>query len=935
MPPVAPRLLLPDVPALVAAHGRATLLTPDGEVLVLTGPRLAEDLAGHPAPMLVHAPSTARRLDLPRFDDCFDLLELFAFALPARAAPPTPRGLALALGLLPPRDDEAAAALLPEIATTLLRALAAEARLPSGRDAAGMAAQLKATVDWPWADSVLAALAQPDSQPSRDALKVWRRLEEWEETGPPPPPASHGVSATDARRRLAEMLGEGSEQRPQQADFASAAAAAFAPRDTEGAPHMVLAEAGTGTGKTLGYIAPASLWAERNGAPVWLSTYTRNLQRQIDQELMRLYPDPEERRQRVTVRKGRENYLCLLNFDESLGQSSLRNMALPLALVARWAGATRDGDIQGGDFPGWILELFPHGTLSGFADRRGECIRSACPHYKKCFVEHSIRRARTARLVIANHALVMVQAAQGGGEDGKPTRYVFDEGHHIFDAADGAFSAAISGQETAELRRWILGAEGGRSRAKGLRARIEELAGDLPELLGPLEMALHAARALPTAGWFSRIGDEVALTDNPTELFLHAVKRQALARARDDDGIYTLEVDLHPVTPDVLATGETLARALRLLEEPLTLLRDRLRERLETPDAEEQEVGERIRLETAMGGIERRALTPLAAWRGMLGQLAVPAPEPGTRPVMVDWLQLDRREGRDFDAGLHRHWLDPTIPFIQTVAAPSHGLLVTSATLTDAAKRDDPETAWREAEARTGAVHLPLPALRAAVPSPFDYAANTRALVVTDVDGRQAGAVASAMQQLFLAAGGGGLGLFTAIRRLRDVAHRIAPALEARGIPLYAQHVDAMDNATLVDIFRAEEDSCLLGTDAMRDGVDVPGRALRLLVFDRVPWPRRTILNRERRLHLSEGDPQGHDDAAARHKLRQAFGRLVRRADDRGVFVLLDRAAPSRVLAALPEGVTVQRVTLARAVEETRALLAGSTPNLPISGAET
>jgi ATP-dependent DNA helicase DinG len=939
MPPVAPRLLLPDVPALVAAHGRATLLTPDGEVLVLSGPRLAEDLAAHPAPMLVHAPSTARRLDLARFDDCFDLLELFAFALPARAAPPTARGLALALDLPAPRDDEAAAALLPEIATTLLRALAAEARLPSGKDAAGMAAQLKATVDWPWADSVLAALAQPGSQPSRDALKVWRRLDEWEETGPPPPPASHGVSATDARRRLAEMLGQGgsgtSEQRPQQADFASAAAAAFAPRDTEGAPHMVLAEAGTGTGKTLGYIAPASLWAERNGAPVWLSTYTRNLQRQIDQELVRLFPDPEERRQRVAVRKGRENYLCLLNFDESLGQSSLRSMALPLALVARWAAATRDGDIQGGDFPGWILELFPHGTLSGFADRRGECIRSACQHYKKCFVEHSIRRARTARLVIANHALVMVQAAQGGGEDGKPTRYVFDEGHHIFDAADGAFSAAISGAETAELRRWILGAEGGRSRAKGLRARIEELAGDLPELLGPLEMALHAARVLPTAGWFSRIGDEVPLTDNPTELFLHAVKRQALARAREDDGIYSLEVDLHPVTPDVLEAGDALARALRLLEEPLTLLRDRLRERLETPDAEEQEVGERIRLETAMGGIERRALTPLAAWRGMLGQLAAPAPEPGTRPVMVDWLQLDRREGRDFDAGLHRHWLDPTIPFIQTVGAPAHGLLVTSATLTDAAKRDDPETAWREAEARTGAVHLPLPALRAAVPSPFDYASNTRALVVTDVDGRQAGAVASAMQQLFLAAGGGALGLFTAIRRLRDVAHRIAPPLEARGIPLYAQHVDAMDNATLVDIFRAEEDSCLLGTDAMRDGVDVPGRALRLLVFDRVPWPRRTILNRERRLHLSEGDPQGHDDAAARHKLRQAFGRLVRRADDRGVFVLLDRAAPSRVLAALPEGVAVQRVTLARAVEETRALLGGSPQNIPNSGAET
>ena len=65
-----------------------------------------------------------------------------------------------------------------------------------------------------------------------------------------------------------------------------------------------------------------------------------------------------------------------------------------------------------------------------------------------------------------------------------------------------------------------------------------------------------------------------------------------------------------------------------------------------------------------------------------------------------------------------------------------------------------------------------------------------------------------------------------------------------------------MDNATLVDVFRAEEDACLLGTDAMRDGVDVPGRSLRLLVFDRVPWPRPSILHRERRIHLSGGAPR-------------------------------------------------------------------------------
>ena len=106
------------------------------------------------------------------------------------------------------------------------------------------------------------------------------------------------------------------------------------------------------------------------------------------------------------------------------------------------------------------------------------------------------------------------------------------------------------------------------------------------------------------------------------------------------------------------------------------------------------------------------------------------------------------------------------------------------------------------------------------------------------------------MRELFLAAGGGALGLFTAIARLREVHRRIAEAMERSGLALYAQHVDAMDTGTLVDVFRAERDACLLGTDAVRDGIDVPGRSLRLVVFDRVPWPRPDLLHRARRGRL-------------------------------------------------------------------------------------
>jgi ATP-dependent DNA helicase DinG len=942
------RIALPDAPAVVAGHGRAAIFTADGELLLLPAAEAAARLRALPPPLLIHAPATFRRLG-PRVMPAFDLLELFAFVLPARTAAPTPRGLALALDFDPPHGGlEAEAAMLPELVAALLHRLVQGADIALNRDAAGLAARM-GQAGWSWAPFVTAALGRPDAAPSSEALRVWKRLPEWEDTAPLPPPSAHPVSDAEARSRLAAMLGPDAEQRPGQADYAGAAAAAFAPRETRGDPHLVLAEAGTGTGKTLGYLAPASLWSEKNHGSVWISTFTRHLQRQIDAELAHLFPDPSERHKRVVVRKGRENYLCLLNLEDAL-RSSTSGMApaslIPLGLVTRWALVTNDGDIQGGDLPGWLSELFGTPVILSLADRRGECIHAACPHWRRCFVEHTIRRARTAQLVVANHALVMTQAAWGGLDDSVvPTRYVFDEGHHVFDAADSAFSAELSGLETAELRRWLLGAEGGRSRARGLKRRIEELVAGRPMLETPLDAALQAARALPAPGWHGRLGDTFApmgdtpsptlprsagegetVRPNATEDFLRLIRHQVLARIADDDYARgSVECDVYPLGPGVAEAADRLARALARIAGPIATLRERLLARLDE-EADDMDAATRNRIEAAGRSLNRRALNPLSAWQNMLHALADQQPAPGTRPSQVLFLRLMRGEGRrEMDVGLHRHWLDPTIPFAASLAAPAQGLLVTSATLRDAGGTD-PEVAWEAAEARVGAPHLPSPAIRAAVASPFDYAAQTRAFVVTDVVTGDVAQLAAAYRTLFLASGGGALGLFTAIRRLQAVHAKIAPELEAAGIPLYAQHVDAMGNATLVDIFRTEEESCLLGTDAMRDGVDVPGRALRLVVFEKVPWPRPDILHRERRIHLSDGDPKAYDDRIARLRLRQAFGRLIRRATDRGVFVLLDRQTPSRLLSAFPAGVTIRRVGLAEAVKQTRAFLLES-PN--------
>ena len=868
----------------------------------------AQSRAASAPPLVCHRNAVAQLLRVGELQ-CYDVLELYAFARPARPCLPTPAGLADALGLPRPRTLLDATTTLSDAAAALLQEIGAD----TDKTLAPLAWQM-ARGGWLWGPLVLARTGVPDGNPSgqaRHAMQAWERRQPWEERAPDGAPGTDAINPADSRRRLIELLGAESEQRPSQADYADAVTAAFQPRDHEDQPNIVLAEAGTGIGKTLGYLAPASLWAEVNGAPVWVSTYTRNLQQQIDRELDRLFPLPADKRERVVVRKGRENYLCLLNFEEATGTLFAQGPdAIGLGLMARWIGATRDGDMVGGDLPAWLIDLAGPPLTLGLSDRRGECIYAACTHYRKCFIEASVRAARRADIVIANHALVMSQAALGGMDDGfLPTRYVFDEGHHVFDAADSAFAAELTGRESAELRRWLLGSEGGSSRARGLRRRIEDLLPGEQQAAALLDGVLHAARSLPGDGWLQRIIEDKP--QGPAETFLAKVRQQVRARSPSTSGPCSLECGARPPVEGMLEAAKDLAHGLEKIREPLAKLRQILLQRLDD-EADDLDTSTRQRIESIARTLTRRGEHQVASWADMLTSLQEEPLE-----QYVDWLALDRQGGQERDVGMHRHWLDPAIPFAKAVAEPSHGLVVTSATLRDAS--GNAETDWLAAETRLGTPHLASTPIRAAMASPFNYAENTRILLVNDVRRTDADQVSAAYRVLFQASQGGALGLFTAIHRLRAVYQRLAGPLEAGGIALHAQHVDKLDTASLVDIFRADENSCLLGTDAIRDGVDVPGRSLRLIVFDRLPWPRPDILHKARRKAFGGSR---YDDLIARMRLRQAFGRLVRRGDDAGIFVLLDSALPSRLATAFPEDVMISRVGLSEAVQVVETFMA-------------
>jgi ATP-dependent DNA helicase DinG len=882
------------LPALHATHAGIWLANGDGEVREASrGEAIAR--AAETPHIILNAPLVGQRLGYPELSG-LDLLELFAFVHPARFAVPTAAGLSRALGLEPPEGDADAAVALVRIADRLLAVLA-DPDWPE-REGAWTSNATLHRLGWGWAPLIGSRLERPE----RGERMLFSRLKQWEEAGERPPPRTVLVGAQDARDKLDRLTGQ-IEPREGQKAMAEAVTQVFNPKRAKDSPNLLLAEAGTGIGKTLAYLAPASLWAEKSGGTVWVSTFTKALQRQLDGEGPKLFADAEERARKIVVRKGRENYLCLLNLEDALQGAFAGRAAILAQLVGRWAAYTKDGDMVGGDLPGWLPSLFRRAGATALTDRRGECVYAGCPHYRRCFIERAERASRDADLVIANHALVMVNAARA--REDAPGRILFDEGHHLFDAADSTFAVAFGGQEAIEMRRWIVGPEGrSRGRRRGLAARLMDVASYDDEGARALDAAVDAAKALPSDGWLQRIIEGSPF--GPVEALLSEVRGMVYARAKAQEAGYGLETELAEPDGALVSAAAGAAEILESLAKPLAALSRRLEAVLgDAPDWLDTQA--RARVEGAIRGLSWRRET-LSAWVAVLARIGGEAD-----PEFVDWLAVERVDGREYDVSIHRRWLDPTKPLAAAVIAPADGVLVTSATLRGG-------EGWPAAEARTGALHLPSPTGHFEAESPFDYGACSEVLIVNDLKAGDIPALAGAYARLIEAANGGTLGLFTAVQRLKAVHARIADRLARGGLPLLAQHVDPIDAGTLVDIFRDDPRASLLGTDALRDGVDVPGESLRLVVMERVPWPRPTVLHAARRM---AGGGSAYDDRVVRARLAQAFGRLIRRQGDSGVFVVLSAAFPSRLLSAFPPGVAIRRVPLDQAIARVEERLHG------------
>lgn len=676
-----------------------------------------------------------------------------------------------------------------------------------------------------------------------------------------------------------------------------------------------LIEAGTGVGKSLGYLVPALRWAAANGERTVVSTNTITLQEQlVGKDLPFLRDALDDQPVRFALLKGWRNYLCLQRLEQArAGGHTLFDDGADAQLDAleAWAERTTDGstaDLATPPRPDVWDEVAAEPDL---------CTRLRCPHFDRCFVFAARRRAAQADVVVVNHHLLMADvavrhASQNWTESAvlpAYSRLVIDEGHHLESAASAHLGQTVTRRG---LQRLFARLE---RRGKGLLPALERRLAASNDLLSVASLDLVRARLVPAASTARALGERLfAFLDD--WLASKADTQVRLTDAFDDEPIWKSGLDV--TLQDLLSETELLADGLRIV-----------RERLETDTRRAEELAPLL---NEISGVSRRLANGSDALRGAL--------RPGIDAnARVRWIEAGG-QGRDGGAE-NRNVSVASVPIDlapilrEDLFRRLETCIVTSATL---AVGDG----FAFVERRLGLDQDDVEPVTAILPSPFDYARQAVLAIPSDFpapneDGPlhfrrtvQAGA------DLIEAAGGGVFLLFTSHRDVREAA-QVLRALGAEGRWPLLVHGEAPRDA-LLRRFREQGDAVLVGTASFWEGVDVPGRALRGLLLSRIPFkvPTEPVTAAQcEAIEAAGGD--AFADYMVPHaalRLKQGFGRLIRTATDRGSVVICDprvirKSYGRALLAGLPPARRLEgewgalRAELSRFYAESNSLTAG------------
>ncbi|MFC5467729.1 ATP-dependent DNA helicase DinG [Cohnella suwonensis] len=625
----------------------------------------------------------------------------------------------------------------------------------------------------------------------------------------------------------------------------------------------LLVEAGTGTGKSLGYLLPSLYYGLKEEKKVVVSTHTIQLQEQLRERDLPLLQQALPMPFRASVFKGRSNYLCLRKFEnrQHVPEHAFgREESIVRGGMTVWLGETTRGESEELNVGGRNKEEW-----DAVASDTASCLNRACPWFKRCFYHRARQEAGKADLVITNHALLFTDLRAEHRLLPAYDRLVIDEAHHLEEVASQHL-----GQKTGHATLML----------PLLRVWKDTKTGLLPQLISAAS-AMGSTHATAWAEKLEELAPKLTEIREAWERWMDASFGMLASNAAADETgnmTYRLKPDQLPPQWEALTVdGNNVIQLLSDFIRPMEKIVVDMRE-----EADELSLQGLL---TDMGGV----LKDLSNTRADTQSFVTLG-----RPEYVYWIE-GHSQYRGRSVWIYGVPSDVSELLKEGVFDKKASVVMTSATLTiDKSFGYVTEQLGLIEADKAGKLKT------AMLPSPFKYREQALVLIPRDFpgikgrDGEAAfvAALTSSLEEMARTAGGRMLVLFTSHRMLKTVYGPLKEKLEPAGIQVLGQGLDGGSRSRLTQQFIKQPASVLLGTSSFWEGIDLPGDALTCLAIVRLPFqpPNHPVAEaKAEKLQAENKNPfmkLSLPQAVIRFK--QGFGRLVRTATDRGIVLLYD-----------------------------------------------
>lgn len=627
----------------------------------------------------------------------------------------------------------------------------------------------------------------------------------------------------------------------------------------------LLIEAGTGTGKSLGYLLPAIYHSVRTDQKVMVSTHTINLQDQLRERdiplLTTVVPFPFK----AAVFKGRGHYLCLRKFEHKINNKdfvSTREETLTAAQMLVWLTQTQSGDDEelnlsgrGGDF--W----------ESVASDTDSCLGRSCPWFRKCYYHRAKHEAGIADVVITNHSKLFADVKAGHQLLPAYEHLVIDEAHHLEDVAGKHLGMQMKYFTVAHtLTRLYKDSKSGQLPAlrQTLQSSGSEQASEWSSVIDRIYPDLLTVKETwdvlsdKLFGLLPDRSDAAAGEAGQLVSRLHPGKKP-----RDWEELAALENTLNLCLSDIIRRGDKMLSEMR--------------------DTDSQSSSDS--LVTDIGGLFKDLASIREQIRFFMGL---------NDENVVYWMEgSSNYRGKSLQ--LYAVPVDVSAQLKELFFDKKKSITLTSATLSV-----DKSFQFMIDNLGLGEAAEQDRLMTALLPSPFNYREQALLVIPRDFpsvkgsvgDARFVDKLVHSLAEAAVATKGRMLVLFTSYKMLRQVYDPLKDALATEDIAVLGQGVEGGSRSKLIRRFQDSPAAVLLGTSSFWEGVDIPGDALTCLAIVRLPFQPPNHPLAEAKAELLQAQKKNPfmklSVPQAVIRFKQGFGRLVRTAQDRGIVIVYD-----------------------------------------------